>query len=300
MKPSFSLLLLAGTLLVGDAAAADGPTKQECVSANESAQDLQRTGQLREARARLTVCVAESCPGPVREDCAQRLDEVDKVMPSLVFEVRDESDRDLSAVHVTMDGQTLTDKLDGTAIPVDLGEHRFVFEARGLASDTRTLVVREGDKKRRERIVLVVAQVAPPATGASAVPVVSESTAAKPTRAGSTQRTIGLVLGGAGVVGVVVGTVFGLVSRSTYDNALSSQCGQAAKFAAANMCTTTGVQDVSNAHSQAAVSTVGFIASALLLGGGAYLYFSAPEAANVSVGPTVGTGGGAITVRANW
>jgi hypothetical protein len=214
--------------------------------------------------------------------------------------VRDESDRDLSAVHVTMDGQTLTDKLDGTAIPVDLGEHRFVFEARGLASDTRTLVVREGDKKRRERIVLVVAQVAPPATGASAAPVVSESTAAKPTRAGSTQRTIGLVLGGAGVVGVVVGTVFGLVSKSTYDNALSSQCGQAAKFAAANMCTTTGVQDVSNAHSQAAVSTVGFIASALLLGGGAYLYFSAPKAANVSVGPTVGTGGGAITVRANW
>jgi hypothetical protein len=291
--------ILLGALLVTSIAAADELTKQECVSANESAQDLQRLGKLREARGRLAVCVSESCPGPVREDCAARLAEVDKAMPSLVFEVRDESDRDLSAIRITMDGQPLTDKLDGAAIPVDLGEHRFVFEAQGFARESRTLVMRQGDKNRRERIVLLTAHVAPPMSTASTTPAVSESTAEKPAGDGSAQRLLGLALGGAGVVGVVVGSVFGLVSKSTYDNALSSQCGQAVKFAT-NTCNATGVQDVNSAHSQATVSTVGFIAAAALLGGGAYLYFTAPKAGDVSVGPSVGAGSAGLSVRGAW
>jgi hypothetical protein len=307
-----SLRLLAGALLSASAASADGPaneatkqptkqpTKQECVSANESAQDLQRAGKLREARARLLVCVTEGCPGPVREDCAQRIEELDRVMPSLVFEVRDESDRDLSAVRITMDGQVLADKLDGTAIPVDLGEHRFEFAAPGLAPDTRTLVVREGDKKRRERIVLVAAPVAPPAPSTSAARLgASESPAERPSGDGSTQRTIGVALGGAGVVGLVVGSAFGLVSKSTYGGALTSQCGPP-RFATETTCSATGVKDVNSANTQATVSTVGFIASAVLLGGGALLYFTAPRAARVTVGPTVGAGTAGVTLRATW
>jgi hypothetical protein len=296
-----SLRLLAGALLAVSAASADEPakqpTKQECVSANESAQDLQRAGKLREARARLLVCVAESCPGPVREDCAQRIEEVDRATPTLVFEVRDESDRDLSAVRVTMDGQLLTDRLDGTAIPVDLGEHRFEFEARGLARDTRTLVLREGDKKRRERIVLVAAPVAPPAASTGATrPGAPESPPERPPGDGSAQRAIGVALGGAGVIGLVVGSVFGLVSKSTYDTALTTQCGPP-RFANATACTGAGVKDVSRANDQATGSTVGLVAGAALLGGGALLYFTAPR---IAVAPTVGAGTAGVTATANF
>jgi len=221
-------------------------------------------------------------------------------MPSLVFEVRDESERDLTAVRVTMDGQPLADKLDGTAIPVDLGEHHFLFEASGLASDTRTLIVREGDKNRRERIVLVPAQAAAPASSAIAGPVVSEIPAETRTRDGRAQRTIGLVLGGAGVVGLVSGSVLGLVSRSTYEGALGSQCGAALGSKDARACSTTGVQEVNSAHGQATASTVGFIAGALLLGGGAYVYFTAPRAANVSASAAVGAGSARLAVRLTW
>lgn len=70
------LAILFATPAVADNTAA--PTKQECVNANESAQDLQRAGKPAEARKKLETCAVESCPTAVREDCAQRLDELNK------------------------------------------------------------------------------------------------------------------------------------------------------------------------------------------------------------------------------
>jgi hypothetical protein len=283
-----------GLLLAGSEAAASEPTKQECVSANESAQDSQHAGKLREARARLAVCVAESCPGPVREDCAQRLSQVDAAMPMLVFEARDEADHDVIAVRVTMDGQPFADKLDGTAIPVDPGPHLFELEAEGLRTETRNVVIREGDKGRHERVAMVAAT-PPPGGTATAM----QSPEELPASDGAKQRMIGLVLGGAGVVGVAIGGIFGLVSKSTYESAQSSECGSAVHMPD-NQCSSSGVGQVHSAFTQATVSTIGFIGGALLLGGGAYVYLTAPKGRSVSVGPAVGAGGMALEARGAW
>src|ERR1700733_4703749 len=97
--------ILGGVLVPATTAIAADPTKQECIVASESAQDLRHAGKLREARARGAVCTAVSCPGPVREDCAQLVVEVDMAMPTLVFEVRDGAGNDVNRVRVTMDGQ---------------------------------------------------------------------------------------------------------------------------------------------------------------------------------------------------
>ena len=70
---------------VGPAAAADAPTKQQCVVANESAQDLQRAGKLIEARLRLMTCADDACPGAVRADCAEQLQAVAKALPTIVL-----------------------------------------------------------------------------------------------------------------------------------------------------------------------------------------------------------------------
>lgn len=70
-----SLIMLFAAPAAADTAV---PTKQECVAANEAAQDLRRAGKLRDARKKLELCVAEICPKAVREDCAQRLDDLDK------------------------------------------------------------------------------------------------------------------------------------------------------------------------------------------------------------------------------
>ena len=298
-----------GVLPIASSAAADEPTKQACIAANEGAQDLQGAGKLREARSKLAICVAESCPGPIRQDCGQRLAEVDKAMPTLVLVAKDAAGNDLGSVRVTMDGQPLVDKLIGTAVPVDPGEHRFVLEASGLPKAEKTLILHEGEKGRREVVIFPSASPVPPtplpANQAEAVAADQqgrepESGRGAPPAGGTTQRVIGLALGGAGAVGVIVGSIFGLMSRSTYEHALSSECGSAVGYANAKACTPAGVTDVHSANGQATVSTVSFIGGALLLGGAAYFYFTAPKAADVSVGPAVGVGSAGFSVRGTW
>lgn len=255
------------------------PTKEACVAANEAAQDLRQAGKLREAREKLLVCVSDACPGPVREDCAQRLNDVNAAMPTIVFEVKDPNGNDVGAARVTMDGQPLVDKVTGGALPIDPGQHRFTFDdAGGLTHAEETVVVREGDHDRHVRVVLAAGGVTP-------VTAAGE---------GSTQRTIGLALGGAGVVGLVVGSVFGLVSKSTYDNAFH-ECHDNP-----NACSPQGAQDGQTAHTQATISTVGFIAGGALLAGGAVLYFTAPKAGAVEIAPSVGSKDAGLTVRGIW
>jgi serine/threonine-protein kinase len=194
-----------------------------------------------------------------------------------------------------MDGQPFVSKLDGTAISLDPGEHHFVFEADGLKSEQRTMVVREGDKNRHERVVLVGAARAP---GATPAPQVPEGVAPQAPSDGHTQRIAGLALGGAGVVGLVVGTVFGFVSKSTWDKT-NGHCGGYAHSSDPNSCDGTGFGYGQTAHSQATVATVAFIVGPALLAGGAYLYFTAPRA-EVAVAPTVGGGGASLSLRGRW
>ncbi len=103
------------------------------------------------------------------------------------------------------------------------------------------------------------------------------------------------MLGGAGVVGLVVGSVLGLVSKGAYDHALQTECGNNP-----NGCSPQGIQDGRSAHGQAAASTVAFVAGAALLGGGALLYFTAPTPSAVGVSPTVGTNGAGLSVVGSW
>ncbi len=272
-----------GTLaLAARTANAADPTKQECVSANESAQDLRRAAQLREARKQLAICVSESCPAPVREDCAARLSEVDAAMPSLVFVAKDRSGNDLSAVVVTMDGLPLTENLDGTAVQVDPGEHRFNFEGEGLPATEKVVVVHEGDKSRHVSIVL----------GGT---IEGESQAKKePLFTPARRRTFGLALGGVGAAGLLLGMVFGVVAKTTYDHAWS-ECGFDPRG-----CNSQGVHDGQAAHDQATVSTVSFVAGTLLLGAGAAFYFTAPKAPAVALGPRVSAEGASLCVKTVW
>jgi hypothetical protein len=269
------------------------PTKEACVAANESAQDLRQAGKLREAREKLLLCVSDACPGPVREDCAQRLNDVNAAMPTLVFEVKDSSGNDVGAARVTMDGKPLVEKVTGSAVPIDPGQHHFIFDdAGGGAHAEQTVVVREGDHERHIRVVLeaITGVPAAPPSAPAETPEASES----PTK-GDTQRTLGLVVGGAGVVGLVIGGIFGLVSKSTYDHAFTVECS-----GNANDCRPSGVQDGQTAHSQAMVSTVGFIAGSVLLAGGAVLYFTAPRVGAVGIAPAIGSNGAGVTLGGPW
>lgn len=87
---------------------------------------------------------------------------------------------------------------------------------------------------------------------------------------GATQRTVGFALGAAGVVGLGLGSVFGLVSMSKKGDA-DGHCD------AANTCDDEGLGLRRDAISTGNVSTIAFIAGGVLVAGGAALWLTAPK-----------------------
>jgi hypothetical protein len=274
-------------------------TKDECIDANAKAQDLRREGKLSSAKEQLTKCIDPSCPALVRSDCTKRLDDLANAQPTIAFEAKDTSDADVVLVNVKMDGKPLTDKLDGTALAVDPGQHVFTFEAVGRPPVTRTLVVTEGEKGRRERIVLG----APPAT-VSPTLATPPSSAGAPASLGSngggmgTQRILGLVAGGVGLAGIAVGGVFGamtLSKKSQQEAACGASCSPSGHAQA--------LSDHSAGITDSAIATVGFIAGGALLVGGVVMFVtspSSPRPAEIGILPSVGPGGGGILVRGSF
>ncbi len=281
---------LGAVLLLASAGVASADTVDECVSANTAAQALRRDGKLSSARAKLLQCGSSSCPAMVRDDCTRRLDDVDKAMPTIVFDLKDGAGHDLIDVTATVDGQPLIHALDGAPLPFDPGDHVFVFTEAGQPPVTQSFVLKEGEKDRRERIVIGAAP-APVASTGPAIPSAPPATSGMPT-----QKVAALVVGGAGAVGLVVGAIFGgltLSSASTQKSDCSSptNCAHYSQAASAH----------SSGETDATVSNVGFIAGGALLAAGAVLFFTAPRsseqspaAARLEVIPGVGPGSAGI------
>ena len=124
----------------------------------------------------------------------------------------------MTTVKVTVDGLPLAEILDGTPLAVDRGSHVFTFTVAGRPPITRTFVLTEGEKGRREKIVLDAASSpAPEANGARAVSAGGSSAVEPASSAGrgmGTGRILGLVAGGVGVAGIAVGSVFGVMTIS--------------------------------------------------------------------------------------
>ena len=111
------------------------------------------------------------------------------------------------------------------------------------------------------------------------------------------QKTVALVAGGVGVVGVAVGSIFGLMAKSDNDQALKN-------CRTSTLCTPTGLTQTDDAKSAATVSTIGFVVGAVGLVGGAVLWFTAPRSepttASIRATPVVGPSYGGVTVDAIW
>lgn len=285
---------LALVVLAGDARAED-PTKEQCISANEDAQTLRQKGHLQAARLQLLVCVRTSCPTAVRDDCAQRLNDIENAMPTIVFTAKGTGDVDLSDVKVTMDGVAIATRLDGGALTLEPGEHAFEFTAVGYPPVSKTLVMREGVKRRQEQI-LFASVVAPVQTAPAVIEPVNTPAAPAPDVAPSSdgRRILSYVLGGAGIVGIGIGTIFGLKAKSTYDDS-ADHCPRGPAS-----CDADGVSGGKDASTQATVSTISFIAGGALLASGIVLFVTAPKDGGVTVAPAVGMTGAGLRLGATW
>ncbi len=173
------------------------PTKAQCLDANGNGQDLRRDGKLSAAREAFRQCAAGSCPQLLRDDCTRRLDDVEKAQPTIIFEAKDGTGNDLSAVKVTVDGLPLAERLAGAPLPIEPGEHTFTFETAGQPTLQKTFVIRESEKDRRESIVLGAATPAPSTTTLPPPPL-PPGPSRPDTHPRTTMRIVGFVTGGVG------------------------------------------------------------------------------------------------------
>jgi len=111
--------------------------------------------------------------------------------------------------------------------------------------------------------------------------------AQSPETDGSSQRTIGLVVGGVGVAGLAVGSIFGGLAFSKNSDA-KTLCP-----ASPGCSSQAGVDANNNAKSDATISTVAVLAGGAALVTGAVLFLVAPRkrpSVGFHVVPAVGAG----------
>ena len=288
MRPPFREAATLLTLLVALTAAplrarAADATMSECLAANESAIKLRDDHKLRQARAQSLACAALGCPAEVREACQSRVARLNAGIPTLVLQAKDANGNDVSRVVVTIDGQPFADHLDGTAIPLDPGDHTFAFSVEGQPTLERRLVVYEGEAGRRERIQL----------GGTRAP-----------RLGS-QRVLGLALGGAGVLGVGVGATLGLLASSAWSS-VKSACGPGGPAACIPNTSQASVTSEQNtAKTDGTISTVAFIAGGAILAAGTVVFLwgghgGEDTPAQVALTPSFGPGQAGLVLRGGF
>jgi hypothetical protein len=298
MKPTsakqrwfISFLMASGASSLSAGALATDPTTADCLAASDASLKSGNEHKLRAERAELLICAATSCPADVRRECLRRVDEVNAAIPTVIFEAKDSAGNDLSAVALMMDGQLLAERLEGTALSIDPGEHDFVFRTAGQEPIERRFVIREGQKDRREAIVFgSAAPLASTPAPVAAAPLAAAPAPEDPSTGLGAQRTLAVVAAGVGVVGVGLGTVFGATALSKKNDA-ASECPT-------TMCTPSGLAKWNDAQSAGNASTVFFVVGGVALAGGAVLWFTAKPAASARI--AAGVGPGSLQVKGVW
>jgi hypothetical protein len=191
---------------------------------------------------------------------------------------------------VSRDGVPVAPATFGIAIPVDPGAHVFVVTAPGYQDQRESMVL--DDRESREFLALPgpalsLARARPDAGAPTQGP--PDSNEASPPPRGA--RTAGWIVLGAGVVGLVVAGVSGVVlldEKSTVANHCSRPTG----------CDSEGAAAASANKTWLPVNTIAWIAGVAGTGVGAYLILSAPRGhaptAGVAVAP-IGPGAGIRT-----
>jgi hypothetical protein len=169
-------------------------------------------GELGLAREKLLACAQSGCPALISNDCGTWLGEVEASLPSVVLAVVDDEGRDVIEVTVSANQRTLTERIDGQALPLDPGSYELTFKAPGFAPRSIALTVRQAEKNRLVRVQLT--REAPKASGG--IPLAS------------------YVLGGVAIAGLGTFAFFALSGADEYDT-LEDTC--------ARSCTEAQVED---------------------------------------------------------
>jgi hypothetical protein len=241
-----------------------------CVASSEQALELRESGHLHAALEQLAVCADTACPPEVHEECSQRIERVTAAMPTLVLAATDAAGNDLPAVGVTMDGTPLGHPLDGRPLAIDPGPHTFRFDVPGQPTVERVFVLREGEKDRRERVVLGEVPAVPPPPAIPAPAATPPAAPPPPPSFWTRQRAVAVGLGSAGIVGLGIGAAFvGYAAMSQNREKIDCPPGPCVKYRQ-------GVEDYDTAQKNATGATIAFVAGGAFAAGGIVLWLTAP------------------------
>jgi hypothetical protein len=244
------------------------------------------------AEYREAIPLARASGSKVRQDLAtERAQALESRLSTLTIRAMGGAE-DSAGLDIRRDGIPVQPAELGSPIPVDPGPHTIEAVAPGKQKWSSTVQVTDAGK-----LAVQVPELSPLTSGAApTTPVkpVEDPPAdhAAPSGGAASQRTAALVVGAVGVVGVGLGTVFGLSASSKWSDA-KSHC-----TAYPYGCDAHSLDAQSSAKSQASLATVAFIVGGAALGGAAVLWFTADPGHEKSV--ALGVAPGAAFIRGSF
>jgi serine/threonine-protein kinase len=267
---------------------------------------FEKTGRLASAWVtfREAAVTARSTNQPDREKKALEL--ANAVEPRLArLQVVVPPENDLPGLAIKRDGSALGRALWGVPFPVDQGQHSIEISAPGRKTTVLAVDVPQPGQVVTARIPALDPLPAPPtstASAASSAPAASAAPLPPPpppvasAPPESSLRTPALVAVGVGVLGVGLGSFFGLQAIRRWHDAQGDCSG--------DVCRPGGYDNASAASRSGHLSTAFFAVGAVGLGTGLTLWLLSPPppAASGQVAPsfTLGTSGATLFARASW
>jgi hypothetical protein len=207
---------------------------------------------------------------------------------------------------VKRDGVEVGRALFGVAIPIDPGAH--LIEASAPKKKPWSTSLDAKDPSASLTVTIPALEDAPDTTPPVVVPppappvVAPPSTTPPPTppppppSSGSSQATIGIVVGVVGIVGVGLGSAFALSAKSKYNDSLTA-CSPVNP----NLCSQSGVDQRNSARTSGNIASVAFAVGGVALATGIVLWITAPSSHGSEQGVAIGVvptlGGGLLQGR---
>lgn len=233
---------------------------------------------------------------------SSRAQELEPKLSRLSVELAPEVAR-IQGVVVKRGAQRLEPSLFGTPLPVDPGEYRIEVAAPGYETWSTPIKVEAGGASASVRVPGLVkgpdvAPTPPPAQAPLRPGTDAPSpgpSAPPPDRGLTTGQTLGLVVGGVGVIGLGLGTYFG-VRTITKNSDAERFCN------ADNRCNQEGIDLTEKAKKDATSSNIAFAAGGALvaLGGIVFLSSGRSESERVTLVPLLGPGTAAASVSGRF
>ncbi len=217
-----------------------------------------------------------------------------------------EAARAVPGLEIVVNGRTLPKSAIGLPIPTDAGTVKVEARAPGKKPLALEATLRPA---AQESVTIGPLEDAPADQSAAPPPAAAPTGAAQPSAApavqesSSSQKVVGFVIGGIGIIGLGTGIAFNVLARSAADEA-DARCLPDSPSGQCDLATeddmTVRQNNLNAARSNAIVSYVGLGVGAAALATGAILVFTAPSKTSekqAKLVPTVAPGLVGVTLK---